>query len=56
MPSFCFVLEERCVATQTLFSTEYADVQHGRERKDRKSEIEKTIQVVKPIILKELFF
>lgn len=56
MPSFCFVLEERCVATQTLFSREYADVQHGRERKDRKSEIEKTIQVVKPIILKELFF
>lgn len=26
------------------------------KRKDRKSEIEKTIQVVKPIILKELFF
>lgn len=33
MPSFCFVLEERCVATQTLFSREYADVQYGREKK-----------------------
>lgn len=33
MPSFCFVLEERFVATQTLFSREYADVQYGREKK-----------------------
>lgn len=33
MPSFCFVLEDRFVATQTLFSREYADVQYGREKK-----------------------
>lgn len=55
MSSFCFVLEERFVATQTLFQRVRRCAILAGKRKDRKSEIEKTIQVVKPVILKELF-
>lgn len=55
--SFYFVLKKQFIATLILFSR--AEIKQmcnmAEERKDRKSEIEKIIKVVKPIILKGLF-